>query len=120
MNRSTEKDALSYANVIGILRIFDDEKIKWLAPRKMNENVTYKDIEKCGKEIETALLQKDYNIVNNFAVGCFKTFNGSISAVFNEIFTKNNYSHIDTVELYTKESISESKSEKLILYWQRI
>ncbi|MBQ4496753.1 MAG: ImmA/IrrE family metallo-endopeptidase [Spirochaetaceae bacterium] len=101
-----QKEALVYAKKmgIGVLRIFSDEKIKWLAPRTMKEHVTYIQIEKCEAEIEKALMQNDYEILNNFAVGCFENYYGNISSMFNKIFTGYDNSYIDNSELYTKES----------------
>lgn len=103
-NASVEKDTLWYAQKmgIGILRFFNDEKIKWLAPRKMYNDTTYIEIEKCNEEIEKSLLQEDYEILNNFATGYFEKYYGSISSLFNKIFTGYGNLHIDNVDLYEK------------------
>ncbi|MBO7485753.1 MAG: ImmA/IrrE family metallo-endopeptidase [Spirochaetaceae bacterium] len=89
---------------IGILRIFDEDKIKWLAPRKMDECTNYIGIEKCEAEIKKALQQDDYKILNNFAVGYYGQYNGNISSIVNKIFTDSDYTIIDNSELYAEEN----------------
>ena len=106
-NSSIEQNALWYAQImgIGIIRIFDSDKINWLAPRKMNEPIIYSDVEKAGQEIQKAILEPDYEILNNFAVGYFENFYGNISSVFNKIFTNNNdYPYINNMELFSNEN----------------
>lgn len=107
-NASVEKDTLWYAQKmgIGILRFFNDDKIKWLAPRKMYNEITYIEIEKCNEKIEESLLQEDYEILNNFATGYFEKYYGSISSLFNKIFTGYGTLRIDNVDLYERKNLN--------------
>ena len=115
-NSFFSEDALYYANSVGLglLRIFDDESIKWLAPRKMQEPITFIEIEKCENEIRNALLQEDYEILNNFAVGFFGKYYSSISSIVGHIFTNNDFQRIENFTLY--KTIDESVAQDQIKF----
>ena len=121
-NSSFSVEALDYAKRmgIGLLRIFDENKTHWLAPRIMNTPVTYQDNEKCEKEIEKAFLQEDYKILNNFIVGYAQTFYTDASSFFSSILEGKYHSRISNSELYktvdnysTKEDIPYINTNKL-------
>ncbi|MBR4629475.1 MAG: ImmA/IrrE family metallo-endopeptidase [Treponema sp.] len=103
-NKSFEKNALDYAEVmgIGILRIFDEDKIKWLAPRSLYQTMTYLEYEKSEKEMQKAILQENYKILNNFLVGYFHNFHASLASFFRGIFPGYYHSSISNAELYAK------------------
>lgn len=100
-NSSIEDSAFQYAVRFGVavLRIFDEEKRCWLAPRIMDERLTYIEVEKCEREIQKALFQENYKITNNFAVGYYEGYYGDLSSFFNKIFTDTEYSRVGNVDL---------------------
>ncbi len=121
-NSSFSEDALDYAKKmgIGLLRIFDENKTRWLAPRIMNEPATYLDDEKCEIEIEKAFLQDDYIILNNFIVGYAQTFYANASSFFSSILEGKYHFRISNSELYktvdkysTKKTIPFINTNKL-------
>lgn len=113
-NNSFEQDALNYAKImgIGILRIFDEDKTKWLAPRTMNIPITYIDYENCESEKQEAILQENYKIINNFIIGYFQSFHASLSSFLNKLLDDKYSFNMNNAELY-KTTITYSTDEKI-------
>lgn len=111
-NTSFEKNALYYADSmgIGILRIFDEDKVKWLAPRTINQTMSHLDYEKCEQEIQNAILQKNYEILNNFIVGYFHNFHANLASFFRGILP-GYYQFVSNAELYGNVDSYPKKDE---------
>lgn len=113
-NSSFHEDALQYAQKkgIGLLRVFDDDKIKWLAPRKLQNKTTNKTIEKSNLEIEKALCQSDYSILNNFIVGYSDSFFSNLSCFLNSFNSKEKLPYVENSDLLCTKNISTNEDFK--------
>lgn len=66
-NSSFSEQGVNFArsNHIALVRMFDDDKINWLVLREVKDCITHEDVEIAKKEVEKALIDSDYRIINN-------------------------------------------------------
>lgn len=66
-NSTFSESGINYAkaNGMGLVHIFDDDKIKWLVTREAVDVITYKEVDSAKEEVLKSFIDDNYTMINN-------------------------------------------------------